>query len=71
MYLSVNAVTVNSEQFYVDSYVVVTAEVPVNSHINGMISKLEKEAEEEADQKEFCDKGLKEANEKKDVIFNS
>jgi DNA repair exonuclease SbcCD ATPase subunit len=35
--------------------------------INGMISKLEKQAEEEAAQKEFCDKGLKEANEKKEA----
>jgi chromosome segregation ATPase len=35
--------------------------------INGMIAKLEKEAEEEAAQKEFCDKALKEATEKKDA----
>jgi chromosome segregation ATPase len=35
--------------------------------LNGMIAKLEKEAEEEAAQKEFCDKGLKEANEKKEA----
>jgi chromosome segregation ATPase len=39
----------------------------VTEMINGMIAKLEKEAEEEAAQKEFCDKALKEANEKKDA----
>merc|ERR1719364_429650 len=39
----------------------------VTEMINGMIAKLEKEAEEEAAQKEFCDKGLAEANEKKEA----
>jgi len=34
--------------------------------IKDMISKLETEAEQEASQKAFCDKALKEANEKKD-----
>jgi len=35
--------------------------------IKDMIAKLETEAAEEAAQKAFCDKGLKEANEKKDA----
>jgi hypothetical protein len=35
--------------------------------IKDMISKLETEAADEAAQKEFCDKALKEANEKKDA----
>jgi chromosome segregation ATPase len=39
----------------------------VTEMINGMIAKLEKEAEEESAQKEFCDKALKEATEKKDA----
>jgi len=39
----------------------------VTEMLNSMIAKLEKEAEEEAAQKAFCDKGLKEANEKKDA----
>jgi hypothetical protein len=34
--------------------------------VKDMISKLETEAEQEASQKAFCDKALKEANEKKD-----
>jgi uncharacterized phage infection (PIP) family protein YhgE len=39
----------------------------VTGMIKDMITKLETEAEEEAAQKEFCDKALKEANEKKDA----
>jgi len=39
----------------------------VTGMIKDMISKLETEAEEEAAQKEFCDKNLKETHEKKDA----